>query len=234
MKKRRLLNIIAATAMFHSVLPTLFHKYIDKNVLKTLSQNNAIILTFDDGPDERYTGKLLDVLKENQVRAVFFVVAANAKKHPEIIKRMVKENHMIGFHSLEHKNEMLHSYWYTKKEFEEGVHIMNQMGIRMQYYRPPWGHVNMFSNFFARKHHMRLCLWDVMAGDWKSDASVGSILKKLRKQVHSGSVICLHDAGEATGGAIGAPLKTIEALSIILPEWKVNGYRFILPERDSV
>ncbi|MGB8455891.1 MAG: polysaccharide deacetylase family protein [Anaerocolumna sp.] len=63
-----------------------------------------LILTFDDGPDRRYTGQLLDLLKQEQIKASFFVVAKNARKSPELIMRMKDEGHTVALHSLDHKH----------------------------------------------------------------------------------------------------------------------------------
>ncbi len=75
-----------------------------------------------------------------------------------------------------------------------------------------------------------MILWDVMAEDWSKYATVDSISSKLILRTDRNSIICLHDAGENSGGAFDAPLKTIEALSTVLPKLKLVGYKFITPE----
>jgi len=188
------------------------------------------MLTFDDGPDKRYTDLLLDVLDEHHVKATFFVVAKNAQKNPEIIKRMQLSHHTIGFHSLEHKNAIFFHPRYTKKDFQDGLTILNHLDCNTTFYRPPWGHMNLFSMHFMKKHNLSIILWDVMAQDWKNDATVQSIAAKLISRTKHNSIICLHDAGENSGGAKNAPLKTIEALNIAIPLLKEKGYQFVTPE----
>ncbi|MDX5728087.1 polysaccharide deacetylase family protein, partial [Clostridioides difficile] len=103
-----LIIVVALIFLVHSIIPTYYNKLLNKEVLKNMAGENEIALTFDDGPDKRYTEKLLDVLKENDIQAMFFVVAKNAEKEPEIIKRMLRENHIVGLHSLEHRNAWLY------------------------------------------------------------------------------------------------------------------------------
>ena len=66
-----------------------------------------LVLTFDDGPDGRYTGTLLDLLKEEQIPAAFFVVGNHAAKEPELVQRMAAEGHIVGSHSIEHRNALI-------------------------------------------------------------------------------------------------------------------------------
>ncbi len=223
--------IIIIIFLIHSVIPTLYNKYINSNIIRHTNKDNEIMLTFDDGPDERYTNELLDLLKENQVKATFFVVVENAKENPDIIYRMNKEGHTIALHSLEHKNALFYSYKYTRKDFENSIEIMRNFNYQINYYRPPWGHSNIFTNFFIKKYSLKMILWDVMAEDWSKYATVASIYSKLLLRTDGTSIICLHDAGENSGGALDAPLKTIEALSTVLPKLKLEGYKFITPER---
>lgn len=160
-----------------------------------------------------------------------FVVAKNAEKEPEIIKRMLRENHIVGLHSLEHRNAWLYSYSYVKKDFIESTNIMKNLGVDVNYYRPPWGHTNIFSNSFVKKYNLKMTLWDVMAEDWEKDSTVDIIINKLMSRTKENSIICLHDAGENSGGAVGAPERTIEALKIAIPKLKASGLKFVTPER---
>lgn len=226
-----LIIVVALIFLIHSIIPTYYNKLLNKDVLKNMTGKNEIALTFDDGPDKRYTEKLLDVLKENNIKAMFFVVAKDAEKEPEIIKRMLRENHVVGLHSLEHKNAWLYSYNYVKKDFIESINIMKNLGVGVNYYRPPWGHTNIFSNQFVKKYNLKMTLWDVMAEDWSKDSTVEIIVNKLMDRTKENSIICLHDAGENSGGAVGAPERTIEALKIAIPKLKASGFKFVTPER---
>ena len=217
--------------IIHSILPTYYHKHFNSNAI-TDTQQQGILLTFDDGPDEIYTEKLLDFLNKHNIKAIFFGVAKNAKKYPHLIKRMIDEGHEIGLHSLEHKNAWLHSYFYTKKDFQQSLDIMNQLNVTCHLYRPPWGHMNLFTYHFMKKHQLKLCLWNVMIQDWKNQSK--SLLKeRLIKQCHSNLIICLHDSSHDCGADYGAPLNTIGALELAIPQLKIKGLKFISLERSQ-
>ncbi|MDR0880247.1 MAG: polysaccharide deacetylase family protein [Clostridioides sp.] len=200
----------------------------------TQSQFKRIMLTFDDGPDPRYTGELLDILRDNGIRATFFTVAKNAQKNPELIKRMQDEGHVIGIHSLEHKNALLYSYAYTKKDFAKSLEIMKDLGVDVHYYRPPWGHTNIFSTGFIKKYNLRLVLWSLMIEDWEKNTTVELLKTRLKDRLRVNSIICLHDAGENSGGAKNAPKIMIQTLKEVIPELKSEGYEFITPGEDEI
>ena len=228
----KVLLIIAVLFILHSIVPTYYNKKLNKNIMKKTSKDNEIMLTFDDGPDERYIYKLAEVLDKNNIKATFFMVAQNAEKNPEVVKFLQSKGHKIGIHSWQHKNAMLYSYFYTKKDFANSTRIMKELGVDDLFYRPPWGHTNIFSMHFAKKYNMKLIYWDVMAEDWSAKSTPETIYEKLMRRTTPRSIICLHDAGENSGGAKGAPLNTIAGLEKALPALKEKGYRFILPEYD--
>lgn len=221
-----ILFLVLIIFVIHSIVPTYYNKLFNKNVLKKTKENNTIMLTFDDGPDSRYICNLVDVLEENDVKAIFFMVAENAKKNPEIVNMLLKKGHKIGIHSWQHKNAMLYTLNYSIKDFKNSINIMKDLGVDTLLYRPPWGHTNIFSNYFVKKYKMKMIYWNVMAEDWEEKAIPKTIVDKLLKRTEENSIICLHDAGENSGGAIGAPLKTIEALKIAIPKLKAKGYKF--------
>lgn len=234
MKKKSMAGLIAAAAgffAFHSLIPAVYYKRWAPGVMRRSGEPGTLMLTFDDGPDERYTGALLDLLADYQVKAVFFVVAREIKGREELIRRMVEEGHMVGFHSLDHQNAMLRGYFHTKKDFELGCRELERAGVKAVCYRPPWGLSNLFTAYFMKKHGMRMVLWDVMAEDWEEKATARSIYEKAAARVKEQSIICLHDGGERSGGAKGAPAKTIKALEALIPELLMEGYRFILPDQ---
>lgn len=216
----------------HSILPTYYHRKLNTETIKNCPEN-GIMLTFNGGPHEEYTTQLLDVLLENEVKATFFVVAKNAKQYPYLIKRMEREGHTIALHSLEHRNPWFYSYFYTKKDFEKSLAILGQIGVKFHYYRPPCGHTNLFSSYFAHKHQLKMIFWNVMVQDWKYNSVSLIIQNKLLREVRPHSIICLHDAGHDLYSDPLAPQRTIEALKTTIPILKKQGISFITPERSS-
>lgn len=213
----------------YSIVPTGYYKIKSKlskiPKMRVNSQNSddkVIFLTFDDGPDKRFTNQLLDLLSKYNIKASFFVVAKFAENNVEVIERMKKEGHLIGFHSLEHKNALCHSSKYTRNDFEFSQNIFENLGIKIKYFRPPWGHFNIQTLVCTKQFGFKIALWNVMAEDWKGDTTGQEIATKLIKRTKNRDVICLHDGR----GTNEAPSRTIEALESVLPIWISQGYRF--------
>lgn len=189
-----------------------------------------LVLTFDDGPSPIYTEKMLDILKEENIKATFFVVAKNAIEMPEIIARMKQDGHCVALHSLEHRHAFLCGYHYMKNDFCESLKILKKLNCNIHYFRPPWGVRNLFTHKFVKQHNLHMVLWDIMAGDWKARTTPEMITDTIDKKAFDGAVICLHDGCEKYGGAKGAPLHTITALKSVIPHMKEKGYEFVTVE----
>lgn len=222
-------GLLAGGFALHSLFPSLYHKHLNPAVMRRTGIPRTVMLTFDDGPDPEYTGRLLELLKKEEVRAVFFLVVREAGGQKELVERLLSEGHQVGFHSVTHQNAMLRSFFHTKKDFRAGYEFLKEKGIDRFYYRPPWGLTNMFTWYYVKKYGMKLVLWDVMAEDWEAGATAESIAEKCLRRTKSGSIICLHDGGRRSGGAPGAPQRTIRALETVIPALKARGYTFILP-----
>lgn len=225
-------GFLAAGFALHSLLPSFYHKHLNPTVLRRTGVPGTLMLTFDDGPDPDYTGRLLDLLKKEDVRAAFFLVVKEAMEQEGLVDRMLADGHVVGFHSVDHHNAMLKSFFYTRKDFCRGYDFLRRKGVKQRYYRPPWGLTNAFTWYFMKKYGMKMVLWDVMAEDWEAKATKDSIKEKCLSRMRSGSIICLHDGGKKTGGAPGAPKRTIQALETVIPALKARGYQFILPDED--
>ncbi len=215
--------------MFYSILPNVYFRIFSKKVIKTLKgysiEGKEISLTFDDGPDDRYTPQLLDLLKKHNIKATFFVLGEKAEKYPEIIKRMAREGHTIGLHANKHLGAPLRSYKAMKKDFHQSVVILLLLGIKVKYYRPPWGLVNMVSSKFIKEYQFKPVLWTIHASDWSGRIDQKYIENVLIEQVKPGDIILLHDGR----GAIGAPQRTIDALKNAIPKMKEKGFTFVSP-----
>lgn len=205
--------------MIYSFIPAYVSK--QKFLKKEKPKGKIIYLTFDDGPS-KYTIELLEVLKKYNIKATFFFVANFAKEQKEIIEKMKKEGHLIALHSLKHKNSMLQGIYETKKDLEKSLKIMQELGIDIKYYRPPWGDANLYLLKKLRKENIKLILWNVMAQDWEGNTTEEIIANKLLTRVEDGDIICLHDGR----GKNEAPYRTIKALEIAIPVFLEKGYKF--------
>lgn len=220
MNRKHMIGLASAAALSYSIIPTYGYKLW--NAFRKPKSSNTLYLTFDDGPDPRYTTELLDLLAQHHIKASFFVVAQFAQQNPAIISRMQREGHLIGLHSLCHKNGMIQPPISAYRDFAQAVDCMRRLGVPVRYFRPPWGHWNVLSATQLRRYHMKPMLWNVMAEDWEGDTTVAAITDKLLSRTSDGNIICLHDGR----GHNKAPARTIAALRNVLPHWLSCGYRF--------
>lgn len=217
------IGILGILILSYSIIPTFYYKFKGTPIVNNIDEKKFLSLTFDDGPDKKYTGELLDLLKKYNIKATFFVVAKFAEENYELIKRMEEEGHTIGIHSLEHKNALLNGPLYTNKEFEESLKIMDKINVNIKSFRPLWGHLNLLTIRNLKKFNLNLVLWDVIIGDWKADITSDEISRRLLSQSKNKSIICLHDGR----GKNEAPKRTIEALEKTIPVWIEEGYKFL-------
>lgn len=193
------------------------------NPLKRLPRSSqTLYLTFDDGVNPVYTPMLLDLLKKNNIKASFFVLASSAKEYPQLLQRMKKDGHLVGFHSYNHRNQILQLPHQLIQDFEKSMKIFDDMGIEVAYYRPPWGHARPLGLYLCKAYQLKTVLWNVIVQDWQSNTTAEILCDKLTKKVHGNAVICLHDGR----GKNEAPSKTIQALAAMIPKWKEEGYTF--------
>lgn len=218
-----MIGIIGILILSYSIIPTIYYKFKGTPIIKDVEEKKFLSLTFDDGPDKKYTVELLDLLKKYNIKATFFVVAKFAKENCEIIKRMEEEGHTIGLHSLEHKNALLNGPLYTSNDFKESLNIMRKLNINIKFFRPPWGHLNLLTIINLKKYNLKLVLWDVIIGDWKANITSDEISNRLIMKSKNKSIICLHDGR----GENEAPRRTIEALEKTIPIWIEEGYEFL-------
>lgn len=152
------------TISTYSLLPTYACKAgFTKFKRKINDSNKEIALTFDDGPNEKYTTSVLNILKQHNIKATFFIVAKYAYENP------------IGLHSLEHKNTLFRSYKYVKYDFEQSMKIMNENNWKLDCYRTPWGQVIIFTLYYMKKNNLCLVLLDVMVGNWRINTTKDEI-----------------------------------------------------------
>lgn len=149
-----------------------------------------IALTFDDGPNVACTGRLLDGLKERNVRATFFVIGKNVKENPKLTKRIHEEGHMIGNHTYSHVEMSKVSEEKAKEELiktSRAVHAIT--GEYPQYMRPPYG---VCSRELEDSLDMILVRWTIDPLDWKTE-NTDEIVKKVVTNAEENDIILLHD-----------------------------------------
>lgn len=200
---------------FYAFLPGLISRTFGFRVFKRGHVKNEISLTFDDGPDPKYTPLLLDLLAKYDAKATFFVVGANAEKYPELLRRMSDEGHVIGIHNYVHKTNWLMRPREVRRQINLTSDIIRKATRTIPvYYRPPWGIVNLFD--FSRLGYLQIILWSSMFGDWRRRVGVRRLTKRMLKKLRPGEVLLLHDCGTTLGADSDAPANMLEALEVYL------------------
>ncbi len=184
------------------------------NVMGGKPQENAqerqeekkIALTFDDGPHPQYTEQLLDGLKERGVHATFFVTGEHAQLHPDVIRRMQEEGHLIGNHTYSHIQLTSSNRESFKQELIATNEILEEItGEEVEFVRPPYG---SWDKSFEKELNMFPVLWTVDPLDWCSQ-NVSCITEKIMGNVGENDIILMHDYYDTS---VTAALKVVDEL----------------------
>ncbi|MFV9509722.1 delta-lactam-biosynthetic de-N-acetylase [Tepidibacillus sp. LV47] len=166
-----------------------------------------LYLTFDNGYENGYTHKVLDVLKEKKVPATFFVTGHYVKSEPELLKRMVKEGHIIGNHSWTHPDMTKISRQKIKEELEKVKEEVNKITGQkgMKFARPPRGIFNEQTLAVSRELGYTTVFWSIAYKDWETNNQKGwkYAYDKVMAQLHPGAVILLHSVSKDNAEALG-------------------------------
>ncbi len=180
-------------------------------------EHKRLWLTFDEGYENGYTPRILDTLKEKNVRAVFFVTYDYALKNPELIKRMIDEGHTVGNHTFSHPslpdcspdemyNELSQLHEYVKKQFGYEMYVM----------RPPMGEFSERVLACAKQMGYTTVLWSFAYPDWDPDKQPEpkAAFDKITSKTHNGAVYLLHAVSKTN----------TELLGSVIEYCKTNGY----------
>jgi len=154
---------------------------------KGSDENNAIYLSFDDGPNPDSTSIILDILKENQVKASFFCLGKNVEKYPDLFKRILDEKHMVGNHGYEHL-----SGWISQnKAYLDDVEKADER-IRSRLFRPAFGRIK-YSQYRSLRKKYQIVMWSMMPGDFDKRIEAKKLSDYIIKNTKPGEIITLHD-----------------------------------------
>lgn len=214
-------------AACYTALPTVYIRSFSKRIIKNTAQK-GILLTFDDGPNPEYTPRLLDLLKAHKISAVFFVVAEKASEHPEIIRRMQAEGHLIGIHHYTHQSSFTMTPRMLKKQLWKSKQTIERITNEpVTLYRPPWGHFNAATLKMAKE--FQIMMWTSIFGDWKVKTCKTSLLHQLQHAICDGAIYVLHDCGETYGADHEAPAHMLHTLQDFFTQASRDGQVFTNP-----
>ncbi|MDO0823766.1 polysaccharide deacetylase family protein [Desulfosporosinus nitroreducens] len=174
----------------------------------------VVALTFDDGPDPIDTPDILDILKEKEARATFFVLGKAAQSNPALLKRLVKEGHEIGNHGFNHDYQQRHL---VKEMNQTDQAVYAATGYHTYFYRPPGGFVSKTQLETTNRNGHVVALWSVDSKDWRNPG-VKQIVDNVVKNVFPGSIILMHDGGYQRS-------QTVKSLGPIIDALRARGYR---------
>src|SRR5436189_598868 len=177
-----------------------------------------IAMTFDDGPSETLTPKLLDLLAAHHIKATFFVIGENVAEHPEIVTRAAREGHEIGNHSWSHPNFGKMSDDSVRSQLRRTDDaIRSATGSRPTLMRPPYGSITPREKYWIHDEFgYRVILWDVDPLDWKRPGPP-VVRNRILKETQPGSIVLSHDIHPGT----------IEAMPSTFDQLEAKGFKFV-------
>lgn len=218
--------------------PPFIQKLFSNYIWKINNSKNKIYLTFDDGPIPNVTEWVLDLLKDENIKATFFCIGENIKKNPEIFKRILIEGHAIGNHTHNHlngwktnTNKYLENFELCKEIMEGGNEKMEDGSMMIEVgrwkigdhntkfqtensnlFRPPYGKIKPSQAKKIRKKGYKIIMWDVLSYDFNPKITPEICLDNVIKNTTVGSIIVFHDSIKAQKNMQYALPKAIQKL----------------------
>jgi peptidoglycan-N-acetylglucosamine deacetylase len=210
--------------------PLSFDSIIDQTLMDGLSKGintrviwegdrskKEIALTFDDGPNAKYTPQVLAILAKEKIHATFFLIGKNAEKNPNLVKQIYQEGNVIGNHTYSHPRLTKISSGKIKDEVEKTRDIVKGItGQPTVVFRPPYG---LFDSRILAELAIRkfdVAMWSIDSRDW-SMPGTKVIEKNILSRVRNGSIILCHDSHD----------QIVQVLPEIIEKLKAQGYKFV-------
>ncbi|MFI8067877.1 polysaccharide deacetylase family protein [Streptomyces sp. NPDC086033] len=196
-------------------------------LLKVSGRGRTMVLTFDDGPDPRYTPHILDTLAEHDVRAMFFVCGEMAVDNQDLLARMSDEGHVVGNHTWSHPLLTRLTRSRIRSEMERTCDVIEDAyGERPEWFRAPYGAWNRAAFQLGAELGMEPLAWTVDTLDWTTPGT-RRIVGAVEHGAAPGVVVLSHDAG-------GDRSQSVRALRAYLPQLIDSGYHLTVPRRQYV
>jgi peptidoglycan-N-acetylglucosamine deacetylase len=195
------------------------------NTFVGLARGTKIALTYDDGPNDPHTLRLLEILNRHNVHATFFLIGRYVQYRPDIVREIVKAGHAIGNHTFTHPLLILKSESEIRYELSAcSKAIADAVGEEPRLFRPPFGGRRPAVLRIARELGLAPVMWNVTGYDWNAP-SAREIEKKVASQIRGGDVILLHDGGHKHMGADRS--QTVIATDQLIMRYKREGSQFV-------
>ncbi|HEX2925281.1 MAG TPA: polysaccharide deacetylase family protein [Ruminiclostridium sp.] len=189
------------------------------------TQQKIVALTFDDGPYPPYTGQILDILKENNIQATFFLIGQNAEKHPELVQRIAADGHQLGNHTFDHVDLLKADREKIAFEVDHTSKVIADIiGKAPHVVRPPHGFRDAVVLDMMAERNLKVVEWSIMSRDW-TNPGVDAIVSRTVSKVKNGSIILLHDGDGLESKK--SRMETVEATRLIIQDLLAKGYKFV-------
>lgn len=202
-------------------LPTVYRNIFPDTVWRLPQKEKTVYLSFDDGPIPEVTPFVLDLLKGKGIKATFFCVGDNVRKHPDVFQQILDEGHVVGNHTFNH----LQGLYTTSKVYLENVEMANQL-IKSTLFRPPHG-ILRYIQFMTLRRKYNIVFWDVVTRDYNRKLTGEEVLGIVQKYTRNGSIIVFHDSLKAEKNIRYALPKAIDFLM-------EEGYKFEVLTQENI
>lgn len=200
--------------MFIEQPPIPYRMLFPESMWRIPMKEKSVFLTFDDGPIPEVTPWVLDLLDKYEIKATFFMVGDNVRKHPETFQEVIKRGHSVGNHTMHHlQGAKVRTRKYIKDIAE--AHML----IKSPLFRPPHGFIR-WKQAAAIKANMRIIMYDLVTRDYSKKLTGDDVLENVKRYTRNGSIIVFHDSLKAEKNLRYALPKAIEWL-------KNHGYKFL-------
>ena len=191
-------------------------------VSRVETNEKIVALTFDDGPKPDYTEKILDILKKEGVKATFFLVGREIRKHSEQAKEIVAHGHELGNHSFTHHRMIFLGYGRVAREISDTSDAIREVGYSGPIlFRPPYGKKLLVLPYYLEKIGMPSITWDLQPESYPEIANdAGRISRYVVSEARPGSIVLLHVMNKSRTASI-------EAVEGIIDGLRKRGYSFV-------
>ncbi len=201
--------------MFIEQPPLLVRWIYPQAIWRMDPHEKAVYLTFDDGPIPEMTPWVLDVLDRYGIKATFFLVGDNVRKHPREFEMIKERGHRLGNHTFNH----LRGFEWLTKNYLANTDKANEL-IQTDLFRPPHGHMRWLQYELLRRKY-RIVMWDLVTRDYSKHLNGEQVFEKVKKYVRNGSIITFHDSIKSRENTMYALPRSIEWLMEQGYEFKV-------------
>lgn len=213
----------ASAAGYQSMAPT--GQWYGRTFAQLPGGGKRIALTYDDGPNDPHTFRLLEVLAKHGVPATFFMIGRFVRQRPDIVRAVAQAGHVIGNHTTTHPVLIFESASQTRIQLMECRDALNAaIGEHSNLFRPPFGGRRPATLRIARELGLEPVMWNVTGYDWSAPPAA-LIEKKVARQMRGGDVVLLHDGGYRGLGADRS--QTVIATDNLIRRYKDQGYEFV-------